>query len=52
MWEGRFVHEKHPFLNAFQTCTDSPFFGFTIHHDSFDSDWIQLFIDSFITEIL
>ena len=35
-----------------QTCTDSPFFRFMIHQDSFDSNWIQLFIDSFITEIL
>ena len=43
--EDRFMHNM-------QTCTDSHFFRFTTHHDSYDSNWIQLFIDSFITEIL
>ena len=35
-----------------QTCTDSHFFRFPIHHDSFDWYWIQLFDDSFTNKIL
>ena len=39
-------------MRDMQTLTDSHFFRFTIHHDSYYSNWIQLFIDSFITKIL
>ena len=35
-----------------QTCTDSHFFKFPYHHDSFDWYWIQFFDDSFTTKIL
>ena len=47
MWRNLYIY-----TSILQTCTDSPFFRFTILHDSFDSNWIQLFIESFITEIL